>query len=779
MENPNSCTPRNTADSLLCKWLGGRNLTIVGIIAVSLAGCCCLSPTPNPSLPPTNLNLATLNVKGPVTLQGTVPWQISSWPAPSKGPNTLPVPAEFSSNSTPRWVSGDGFTVTDGNPSQTFPKIYVPGSSVNFQANVSFTDDTSVVQVPYTQTSVVKPCSSNSDCASGVCQAPTYCAHPPYCGSNYCTARTVLNSMFPGVLEGNHAHYTLSVQRWDKNATSCAPPRQSLDPDYPDVRFDVPSPTATSATTGGTGCWVDLATGTTELFGSSVGPQSSTTAAQDGTVSAQLGVVVNLNEMSTYVRYVVTVSEGDTRVPASTSVTGWGPGKDSNPSACNPNLAAPYMNAVCQLSDTLVRTYFPFTTTPYSLADMYDWTIQHPTSPSSFSYSTALNPFQTVVQPVALAQLKVLPYTLLYMPPGNASKATFATTTSFGVSMAADSKLGNNVSTTVDNKNTETIGITNNLLGAVIGAATGVSGVTIADSYTNATSWDKSTKTGVGNSSDVATNQSTTYQSVSSFTLSNPGLTPGASGTYASAPFWSDTFVLLIHPQVGFWQLGGIPVISLLAAAGTPAAPDFFTPTVADLDQCYRQVPPFAGGIPIPGTTDILTQEDCHQLLQLDPFYGVGQNAPSLASNPRAIPAGGTDYGVDPSSGSELNQSMTNVISYSGSTTVTRVGSYNAAVTDVLTSQGTGGINLGIFGISGSDTFQSAETKTTSTDWTVTLQSSYTATAQSSTSITGSFDDRHGLGGSGSFLPYRPHVEVYKDTVFGSFMFQDPGAPTP
>jgi hypothetical protein len=61
-----------------------------------------------------------------------------------------------------------------------------------------------------------------------------------------------------------------------------------------------------------------------------------------------------------------------------------------------------------------------------------DWTIQHPTSPSNFSYSMALNPFQVVAQPVALAQLTVLPYTLLYMPSGNASKATFATTTSFG-----------------------------------------------------------------------------------------------------------------------------------------------------------------------------------------------------------------------------------------------------------------------------------------------------------------------------------------------------------
>jgi hypothetical protein len=111
--------------------------------------------------------------------------------------------------------------------------------------------------------------------------------------------------------------------------------------------------------------------------------------------------------------------------------------------------------------------------------------------------------------------------------------------------------------------------------------------------------------------------------------------------------------VLLVHPQVGFWQLGGIPVTSLLASAGTPASPDFFTPTVADLARCHRQVAPFAGGILIQGTQDVLTKEDCNQLLQLDPFYGVGQSLPPLASDPRAIHVGGSGYGVDPSSACE------------------------------------------------------------------------------------------------------------------------------
>jgi len=87
-------------------------------------------------------------------------------------------------------------------------------------------------------------------------------------------------------------------------------------------------------------------------------------------------------------------------------------------------------------------------------------------------------------------------------------------------------------------------------------------------------------------------------------------------------------------------------------------------------------------------------------------------------------------------------------------------------------------IDLKLFGLSGTDEIDNAESTTKSTDWTVTLQSSFTATAQSSTSISGNLDDHHGLGGTAA-LPARPHVQVFQDTLFGSFLFQDPTAPSP
>jgi hypothetical protein len=262
-----------------------------------------------------------------------------------------------------------------------------------------------------------------------------------------------------------------------------------------------------------------------------------------------------------------------------------------------------------------------------------------------------------------------------------------------------------------------------------------------------------------------------------SLQVSNASLTPGASGSYDQAPFWSDTFVLLIHPQLGFWSLSGEPVISLLAAAGSPGAPDIIAPTVADLDQCAKQKGVYANGIPVAGTSEVLNKDECLELLKLDPFYGVGQSLPSLSNSPRARHVGGIGYGVDPVSMVDFSPTLGQMISYSGNITVSSVGSYNATVTDVLSSSSSLTLGLGLFGIGGSDKIESSETTTHSTDWTVTLQTSFTATAQSSTNISGALDDHHGVRGDGNFLGYQPHVEIYQDNVFGSFMFQDPSAP--
>jgi hypothetical protein len=126
---------------------------------------------------------------------------------------------------------------------------------------------------------------------------------------------------------------------------------------------------------------------------------------------------------------------------------------------------------------------------------------------------------------------------------------------------------------------------------------------------------------------------------------------------------------------------------------------------------------------------------------------------------------------------SDLVYSLQNIVTYTGTTSTTAVGSYNAAITDVLATSGSTTLSLAGFGISGSDQIQAGETRTTSTDWTVTLQTSLSATAQSSTSIKEALDDHHGLKGDGAFLSTRPRVDIYQDLLFGTFMFQDQSAP--
>jgi hypothetical protein len=193
-------------------------------------------------------------------------------------------------------------------------------------------------------------------------------------------------------------------------------------------------------------------------------------------------------------------------------------------------------------------------------------------------------------------------------------------------------------------------------------------------------------------------------------------------------------------------------------------------PTVADLDSCFRQIGRYSGGIPVPGTTDILNAKECYELLMLDPFYGIGQSA-VLTGNPRFVYVGSTQYGMDPlGTGADLNYSMNQVITYASSNSNTDVASYTGTITDVIVSQDTAGSKLSFYGLSGEIGTESTETKTSDADWTVTLQSSLTATAQSSTTITGEFDDHN-------VLPSRPSVAVYRDLLFGSYAFQDHDAP--
>ena len=375
------------------------------------------------------------------------------------------------------------------------------------------------------------------------------------------------------------------------------------------------------------------------------------------------------------------------------------------------------------------------------------------------SGSVTLQP--VVVLPAALAQLKVMPYTIVYMPPGNASDSSFTTTSTFGTTMTAGG------STAIDNstKSTKTLDIA-----TTVSASFGLGGADLStDSH-----WDHSTSSDVGKVQTDSTTTGSSVKTVRTFgPLTNRGLVPGSKGNYQNEPFWSDEFVLLQHPQLGIWNLNGTPQVQLLGARGVADAPDFAQPSLKDLDYCAKAVGPYATGYTLPDG-DVLNAQECLALAKLDPFYGVGQWLDPRTVG-RGVPDGGTDYGMDPA-GTPQDESATfgQTITWTSVQSPARSTSFDASVTDVFGHSYSAGLTLGAtafdVGVKTNVTVKGGSSTSNTVDMKISYQNSTATTVQSATDIAGHFDD-HNTG-----LGYRPHVNVYRDPLFGAYMFQDPTA---
>jgi len=349
--------------------------------------------------------------------------------------------------------------------------------------------------------------------------------------------------------------------------------------------MNAPSPT------GLQGCWVDVnQPGNTsdpfepgawiDIYGSSAKSTASIRAARDAAASGSVMIPIRLSKVATYLRGVVSVWEGDTRAgtaaPGGYTYTDWSTGSNS------------YRSGLYGLQHC---AHYPF---GCDLATQYIH-VNHLNS-SGFKYIQALNPFQIVVVPVAMAQLKVLPYTIVYQPPGDQSKGVFLTSASFGVTMQLDNKGTSTKTTTVDN----TSQISGSFGASIdIGDSSGKAAGTLGFSLSGAQKWDNSTKVGVGSGNQTTSGTGANFQTLFSMTVADSSLVPGTAGSYAAAPFWDDTFVLLVHPQFAFWIFDGVPAVSLLAARGSPEAPDLAEPTVRDLAACWSLSAPYAAGYPI------------------------------------------------------------------------------------------------------------------------------------------------------------------------------------
>jgi hypothetical protein len=764
------------------------------------------------------VSIASLNMKAPLTLQGAQSWSHfadidSNVGAPAgvevfNNYTTTPLPPFLTDPNAPRWVKGNGFTVQDnlGLPPGVsgVPKVIVQTSRVNFEVGVSLTDDTSALAMTATADALDVPIRDPINVGTGVTS---------------CTS-----SLFPSVVEGNHGRYTVRIERWQDGATNCQPDEQA-DPDYPFdvVTFDRPSPT------GFPGCWVSIGSETTDLYGSQPFPDikglgvNDFRASKDGTFERIMNVQVDMPGFATFVRYVVQLEEADTRVPNDTDVIAWGPTRSyPDTFSCQERFNFTGITPFTELTvpttgqgyscpigtdpnPAFWDTFVPFC--PPAVGNLVlpgefsnegplsVWRFSRPLvngrpQQQSFAYEQASNPFQVVIEPIAIAQMKVLPLTILYQPPGDKSTANYSLSQSFGTNMTANNLVNQTQSTSVNSK----VGDGDKFEFKSLSSAGGgggddstaafmkAAGFSVSEMTSDSSTWDNTTLLGSGRSTQVAQANVATFQSIKTSTVGPlKNLVPGAAGTFDQEPFWGDTFVLIVHPQVGVWQVNSSSNVVLLGADGAPNSPALFFVTLKNLDDCAHHKGNVPNGISIntsshspPDSTDVLDADDCLQLAQLDPFYGVGQRLPT-APNARVITplnaVTATNYGTT-LDGATLTQKLDNVVTYSNTTTTTNAATYTATVTDAFTSAVSGSVTLSAFGFSFTPSFSQSGTTTNVNGWTVTFTSSFAATVSSSIGIEGVLGDDHPMA-------QFPAVFVFQDAAFGGFMFQDRNAPLP
>ena len=274
-------------------------------------------------------------------------------------------------------------------------------------------------------------------------------------------------------------------------------------------------------------------------------------------------------------------------------------------------------------------------------------------SPDALNRSAVSVQELTVVRsPAAMAQLKVLPYTIIYQPPGDESSATITMSKQYNTTFSLNNEL--------DNATKSTTAQSGQIKGSASLSFSG-DGASVGATFSGTQGWDNSTEYGFGTAStekgtDQVLNSFSSTWTVEAIDTLVPGsgetcasetncATPVASANaYEAEPFWHDTFVLLIHPEFATWeQLAGKQLTVM-----TAAVPVVATISVSDLAACA------AGIEAIPGINQcaldysddnlvdkdgkkidykgevkqvVLTKHEASNLLKLDPFFGHGQGA--------------------------------------------------------------------------------------------------------------------------------------------------------
>jgi len=287
-------------------------------------------------------------------------------------------------------------------------------------------------------------------------------------------------------------------------------------------------------------------------------------------------------------------------------------------------------------------------------------------------------PFRALIQPTEILQGKVLPYTLIYAPPGEKSSHFFqvsqTTTTSYGFTTTLSG--GTSAGTQYSDEN--------DLGGSTFGSIPTLPISLPTYGQTNGSTWSQGSTALQSNS--VASNTSYSDGRVTTGSLSvNEAYTAAtdpvpstALSYYLTEPFWRDRFYLLVHPKFNVYNLShcssgimppcndgqGVTTSILTSLIGADAVPS--PQNVFSLYQCLApggslSLPPEpqfdSNGNPILGSngqqvfvSDSMSPYDCWNVLQTDPlFSGVGQS--SLVAAPKVSPVNLYPSTLPPGSG--------------------------------------------------------------------------------------------------------------------------------
>lgn len=293
--------------------------------------------------------------------------------------------------------------------------------------------------------------------------------------------------------------------------------------------------------------------------------------------------------------------------------------------------------------------------------------------------------------PTALVQLGVLPYKILYQPPGDQSSSSFSLTQT--QTSETDFTVGHSQSNTA---------ATSTQLSTSVQASFGdVPGLGCIVCVTDTTTWDQTTSSTtsqeatVGHALALESGFGQSWKSYENY--SGGGLlqldTPGTQ------PWMFDQFVLLVHPQFAVWNNSWCDSAGNCQNPGTQytmigAQSTQFDVPAFTLLHCTHGYP-----LPVPGNYGgarvVLSPSECQNLLDMDPFAAARSQGvdPSTTLGGLATPIQTVSQG-QPGIGTNGHYIVTLTKSQSQTNTTTQTSTFESSVESVLTSSVEASVNI-------------------------------------------------------------------------------------